>query len=123
MVSGACLYLETTRQSEKIDVRFVAAKSRVAALSKNAKKGYTIPCLQLRGNLILCRSTVKSALELEININAVFSSDLLGWLGWIKSWTKELKKFAQTCVKEIRHDSDMSRWNYVKTKENPADIS
>ena len=125
MVNGACVYLKTTRESGKIDVRLVAAKSRVAAPSKKTKKGHTIPRLELLGNLILCRlmSAVQSALESEIKVDDVFFwSDSLVSLGWIKSWRKELKTFCQNRVTEIRRDSDMSKWNYVNTKENPADV-
>ena len=125
MVYGACVYMKTTRESGKADVRLVAAKSRIAAPSKKTKKGHTIPRLELLGNLILCRlmSTVQSALESEIKVDDVFFwSDSLVSLGWIKSWRKELKTFCQNRVTEIRRDSDMTKWNYVNTKENPADI-
>ena len=124
VVYGACIYLKSIRKSGKIDIRFVAAKSRVAA-PKKSKKGQSIPRLELLGNLVLCRlmSVVRDALETEIDIDDSFYwSDSLVSLGWIKSWKKELNTFCQNRVTEIRNKSDMDKWNYVNTKENPADI-
>ena len=124
VVYGACIYLKSIRKSGEIDVRLVAAKSRIAA-PKRTKKGQSIPRLELLGNLVLCRlmSVVRSALETEMKIDDVhFWSDSLVSLGWIKAWRRELNVFCQNRVDEIRKKSDMDKWTYVNTKENPADI-
>ena len=42
-------------------------------------------------------------------------------LTWIKN-NKELLKFEKGRVKEIIRNSKQDQWNYVSTKENPADI-
>ena len=43
-------------------------------------------------------------------------------LSWIKAIDKELKTFCQNRVINIRRQTDVNKWCYCRSEENPADI-
>ncbi len=103
-------------QNSGVSQGLLTAKSRVA------KKGLTIPRLELTAghmaaNLI---SNVKAALD-GLPVKSCY-----GWLDstvalhWIKG-SGEYKQFVENRVRQIRL-KDFIVWRHVGTKENPADV-
>ena len=118
---AACIYLKFITKSGQCGVKFVTAKSRIVP----AKKKYSIPRLELLGNLILARlmSSVVGALKEEIAItNTLCWSDSMITLCWIKSDKKELRPFEDHRVTEIRKNTDRDKWFHCRTDQNPADV-
>ena len=118
---GACVYLKTVSRCGIVNVSLVTAKSRVAPI----KRKYTIPRLELLGNFILAKliSTVYETLNEEVKINKMFCwTDSMITLSWIKSLDQEFKTFVQNRVIFIQGKVNFKLWNYVATKENPADL-
>ena len=66
---GVCIYLKFTKTSGRVEVVFVAAKSRISP----KKKAQTIPRLELLGNLVLSKLivSVSGALQEEVNIKNI----------------------------------------------------
>ena len=81
---AACVYLKTTRRSGEVDVCLVTSKSRVIPMNKT----YTIPRLELLGNLVLSKLmfAVMRAFESEIVIDDChYWTDSQISLAWIKA--------------------------------------
>ena len=117
---GACIYIRSISLAGRVDVRLVAAKSRLAPM-----KPSTIPRLELLGNLLLSRLmvSVKNALSSVLKISKeYFWTDSQITLAWISSQKKEFKTFVENRVQEIRRNTDLNDWLYCETKQNPADL-
>ena len=117
---GARVYLRTIKLSGEINVKLVAAKSRVSPLNP-----HTIPRTELLGNLLLVRlmKSVKKALGSQVIIlDHFYWTDSIVCLSWIKAFDKEYKTFVQNRLNEIRELSNIEKWTYVKTNSNPADM-
>ena len=85
---GACMYVHLFCRSEKVTVRLLTAKSKVAPL-----KTETIPRLELLGNLLLSRliTSLKNALKNSINFDKIYLSiDSKVTLRCIKATNKEI---------------------------------
>ena len=86
----------------------------------------TIPRLELSACVLLSEH-VKSAilaLSKQISIRNVYCwSDLLIALWWIKQNHKTWKLWIQNRVKKIRENVNTEHWNYVTSKNNPADVA
>ena len=64
-----------------------------------------------------------TALEKELNIDDYRCwTDSMVALAWIKAFDKEFKTFCQNRVVEIRKKTDVNKWGYCKSVENPADL-
>ena len=114
-------YIKSIYRSGNIIVKLVTSKSRVIPM----KKKYSIPRLELLGAFISSKLmvTVLNALKEETCIDDCFCyTDSQIALAWILSINKELKTFCQNRVDVIRKNVDISKWSYVKSSENPADI-
>ena len=81
---GACIYLKSVTNSGKVNVALITGKSRVVPLNKK----YTIPRLELLGNVVLSNlmKVVHRTLSEEKKIDDYFCwSDAKVTLAWIKS--------------------------------------
>ncbi|XP_071509125.1 uncharacterized protein [Diadema antillarum] len=115
---GACAYLRRQmNDSDQYDVRFVAAKSRVAPLKK-----LTLPRLELQAAVMATRldEAIREETTLEMQAT-VFMTDSMIVLGWIRSQAKAFKPFVSSRVGEIQSKSNPQQWKHVNGKENPAD--
>ncbi|XP_031788733.1 uncharacterized protein LOC116417810 [Nasonia vitripennis] len=114
---GACLYARSTDKDEKITVRLICSKSRVAPL-----KEQTIPRLELCGAVILVRLLLETLPALEFSIDRiVLWSDSTIVLHWLRKSPQDLKLFEANRVREIQELGERASWRYVPTQHNPAD--
>ena len=110
---GAVVYARILHQDATIAVTLVAAKARVAP-----KKSVTMPRLELLGSLML--SKIATILQVE-EANTYYWIDSQIVLAWIQKDPQQLKTFVQNRVSVIQSATHKSRWNYVRTHQNPAD--
>ncbi|XP_068671954.1 uncharacterized protein [Montipora foliosa] len=85
----------------------------VAAKARLAKRGLTIPRLEL----VACHMATNMAANVR---EALEGSDSTPALHWIRR-EGEYKRFVHNRVRKIR-DKNWITWRYVPTKENPADL-
>ena len=98
---GCCIYLKCITKNNFISSSLVASKSRVVPI----KIKFSIPRLELLGNLILSRLilTVLNAFQGEFLISCLYGwTDSQVSLAWIKALHKEFQTFVQNRVVEIR---------------------
>ncbi|XP_063955361.1 uncharacterized protein LOC135154088 [Lytechinus pictus] len=114
---GTCVYIRWKLTDDEYDVRFIAAKSRVAPLKK-----LTLPRLELQAAVMATRlyTAIKEELTLELD-SAVFMTDSMIVLGWIRSKARAYKPFVSARVGEIQTNSNPSWWRHVPGDQNPAD--
>lgn len=110
---GTCVFLRC-RTGEEIDVRFVAAKARVAPIEE-----MTIPRKELLAAGLAARlgSTV---LKTILFTACTYWCDSMVVLYWIKKG--EWKVFVGNRVKEIRQLTQADMWRFVPGEMNPADL-
>ena len=114
---GAVVYARILHQDATITVTLVAAKARVAP-----KKSVTMPRLELLGSLLLSKLLPKIASILQVEeANTYYWIDSQIVLAWIQKDPQQLKTFVQNRVSAIQSATHKSRWNYVRTHQNPAD--
>lgn len=113
---GNAVYIRHVYSDGNIDVSLMLGKSRVAPLKKT-----TTPRLEL----VAATTSVKvSALlqdELRDDIPARFWTDSKIVLGYINNCDKRFRIFVANRLQVIHNYSSVQQWEYVDTKENPAD--
>ncbi|XP_039310248.1 uncharacterized protein LOC105205076 [Solenopsis invicta] len=114
---GACLYLRSTDQNNKIHCHLLCAKNRVAPL-----KTVTIPRLELCGALLLAKlyGEVRKAVKLNPN-KVILWSDSMIVLHWIRTSPQRLKTYVSHRVAQIQELTNPQIWRHVNSKNNPAD--
>ena len=120
MAYAACVYIKYVTKTGGIGVTFMTSKSRVVPV----KKKFTIPRLELLGNVILAKlmTSVRDAVYEELTVkNYLCWSDSMIALSWIKS-KKELGVFEENRVTEIKKNVSPDKWLHCRSEENPADV-
>ena len=114
---GTCAYLRSESSSGDVNVKFIAAKSRVAPL-----KELTIPRLELQAAVLASRlcKTIEKEIRIELHESILFTDSAIV-LAWIKNNGKRLKPFVAARVGEIRSNVKPVQWNHIPTEQNPAD--
>ena len=114
---GTCAYFRWEKNDGGFEVRFIAAKSRVAPL-----KQLTIPRLELQAAVLASRlyQTLKEEMTIEWN-EVIFMTDSMIALSWIRSRARSLKVFVSTRVGEIQALTDPSEWRHIPGDMNVAD--
>ena len=103
----------------KTTVKLALGKIRVAP----KQKLITIPRLELLGAVtgVEVATMVKAELGLEFT-GIYFWTDSTTVLHWVTNPDLQLKAFVANRVAKVIERSEGATWNYVPTKENPADI-
>ena len=90
--------------------------------SSTKMKSVTMPRLELLGSLMLSKLLPKIASILQVEeANTYYWIDSQIVLAWIQKDPHQLKIFVQNRVSAIQSATHKSRWNYVRTHQNPAD--
>eukprot|EP00112_Aurelia_sp_Birch-Aquarium-sp1_P026220 Seg9160.2 transcript_id=Seg9160.2/GoldUCD/mRNA.D3Y31 product="hypothetical protein" protein_id=Seg9160.2/GoldUCD/D3Y31 len=109
--------LDNKIEDGKFDVRFIAAKSRVAPL-----KQLTIPRLELQAAVLASRLAKTIQEESRIQFKDVkFFTDSSIALSWIQSPSRNYKPFVSSRLGEIQSNSDPSQWRHIPSEDNVAD--
>lgn len=116
---GGVLYLRTIKDDSSIQVEIIASKSRMSPIRAKT----TIPRLELSAAELLSRLSAEYTTQGRIPIEGVYLwSDSLVALHWMRKPIHKLDTFVANRVSSITSRSGVGQWNYVPTKENPADI-
>ncbi|XP_028397204.1 uncharacterized protein LOC114521013 [Dendronephthya gigantea] len=114
---GTCAYIRNVDSSGSIEVRFVAAKSRVAPL-----KELSIPRLELQAAVLasrLCKS-IQEETRVEFEEIILFTDSTIT-LAWIRSKERRFKPFVSNRVGEIQSNVQPCQWRHIPSEHNVAD--
>ena len=114
---GTCPYARWQLSNGEYDVRFIAAKSRVAPLIR-----LTIPRLELQGAVLtsrLCKTIVEESRFKFDEVVLFLDSKIV--LAWIRSEARKFKPFVSVRVGEIQSNTDPAQWKYFPGELNAAD--
>lgn len=115
---GAAVYSRVVINNET-KMTLLMAKSKVTPI----KQKVTLPKLELCAAVLLSKLIDKTIQALNIQNVEIFAwSDSMITLGWIRGEPSRFKTFVANRVTQIRANVHQGRWNYVSTKENPADM-
>lgn len=86
-------------------------------------KTLTVPRLELCAALLGSQLTQQTVEATSTGVPIYFWSDSKIVLCWIRKTPNQLQTFMSNRVVKIQSLTDINNWYYVKTKENPADIT
>ena len=114
---GVASYLRQVDINGRINVSMVFGKSRVAPV-----KSVTIPRLELTAATVSTKigAMLKEELQLS-NMHDYYWTDSKISLGYICNDVKRFRIFVANRAAKIRAYTSKEQWQYVDTKENPAD--
>lgn len=116
---AGCVYVRSTDALGNCTVRLLSARAKVAPL-----KTTTIPRLELCGSLLVARLCNKVCKSLRCDISKkTYWSDSKIVLGWLCTPSHKLQTFVANRVVSINELCNDSKWLYVPTAQNPADIA
>ncbi|XP_067025703.1 uncharacterized protein [Acropora muricata] len=116
---GAVVYLRVSYESGSVSSRLVVAKTRVAPLAATS-----IPRLELIAAILGLRLTESVSRVYSGGLaQAVFWSDSMNVLWWIRGRSRIFKPFVANRVGEIQSLTNPKHWRFVPTNDNPADFT
>lgn len=104
---------------DKIETSLVASKTKVAPL-----RPVSIPRMELLAAVLGARlaATISNGHDLRIE-STHFWTDSKTVLLWLRSDPRRYKQFVMFRVAEIQEITDISKWSYVPSKANVADLA
>ena len=115
---AAVVYLRTTYEAGKPEVKLIASKSKVAPL---IKKSISIPKLELQGTLLLARLVDSIKAALPFPRTQCLWTDSMTALCWITNF-RLWKVFVKNRTDQIRKLSCPDDWRHCPGEINPADL-
>ena len=115
---GAAAYLKVITDDD-VTVSLVMGKSRVAPL-----KSISIPRLELTAATVgakLCKFLVNEFDCVKLTLH--FWTDSMTVLRYLRNVSTRFKIFVAHRVQQIQDLTDVHKWNYVPTDQNPADLA
>ena len=114
---GVCSYVRSINKNGKIHVQLLISKNKVAPLNQS-----TVPRLELQAAVVAAKLDAMLRNELDIEIDqSYFWTDSQITLGYITNTIRRFNVFVENRVSLIRQLTDVSAWNHVCSKDNPAD--
>ena len=104
-------------EKDRVHSSLLLGKSRVAP-----KKFISVPRLELNAAVLSVK--IACLLKKELNLGEVeewFWTDSKVVLGYIKNDVRRFKTFVANRIQQIRENTEVRQWQYVPTRENPAD--
>lgn len=118
---AAVIYIRTLNDNGEISVKLLTAKTKVAPLKKER---LTIPRLELCGATLLANLTQHVVNAMQLNIEKIcLWCDSKVVLAWIQGNPNRWKSFVANRAIEINGKFKANSWNYVQSKQNPADCA
>jgi len=114
---GAVCYLRQVDTDDNICVSLVLGKSRVSPI-----KPITIPRMELTAATVSVKLGAMLKKELNLpNLHDYYWTDSKIVLEYIFNDVKRFRVFVANRTQKIRSYTKKVQWNYIETKENPAD--
>ena len=116
---GTASYIRQVNLKGEINVCLLMGKSRVAPM-----RATNIHRLELTA--AFTASKISNLLNSELDISPLlhqYWSDSKIVLGYIKNESKRFRVYVANRTQAIRETTDVSKWHYVNTKDNPADYA
>jgi len=115
---GACLYIRSTDNNNKIYCELLCSTSKVAPL-----KQLTKPRLELCAGKLLSKLYKNNIGALKITINESYLwTDSSIALTWIQGPPKEWKTFVGNRVAHFQEETASASWKHLPSQSNPADL-
>ncbi|XP_062713718.1 uncharacterized protein LOC134290572 [Aedes albopictus] len=115
---GACIYVRCVGAEGECSVQLLCSKSKIAPL-----QDMTIARKELCAALLLSRLVRKVFPILSVDVSVLHLwSDSQIVLAWLRKSPTVLQPFVRNRVVEIVQENRHTQWNYVRSKENPADV-
>ncbi|XP_049308602.1 uncharacterized protein LOC125777545 [Bactrocera dorsalis] len=115
---GAVIYIRKVQGDGQVKITLLVSKTRVAPM-----KTVTVPRLELAAAELLSRLLVYVMGAMEFTeVDYTLWTDSQVVLYWIKKIPRNLKTFVANRVSSIQTNTDVKKWRYVNTKDNPADL-
>ena len=114
---GQCSYIRMVDEKGRVHCSLLLEKSRVVP-----KKFISIPRLELNAAVLSVKMVC--LLKKDLNLGEVdewFWTDSRVVLGYIKNDVRRFKTFVANRTQQIRENTEVRQWQYVPTRENPAD--
>ena len=116
---GQSSYLRLVDEQGQVHCSLVLGKARVTPLRQ-----VSIPRLELTAAVLSVKMSSLLRHELKYdNIAEYFWSDSKVVLGYIANEARRFHVFVGNRVQQIRDVTEVDQWNYVQTKDNPADCA
>ncbi|XP_033761542.1 uncharacterized protein LOC117343309 [Pecten maximus] len=113
---SAVAYLKVCREEIQY-TGFVMGKTKLAP-----SHGHSIPRLELCGALLATELAQIVIDNLDVDLDTVqYYTDSKVVLGYINNKTRRFYNYMSNRVERILRHSSPSQWNYISTKDNPAD--
>ena len=113
---GAVVYARAVYEDDRIDIKMIASKTRVAPVKRQ-----TIPRLELIGATLLARLVNTVLTTLKWTVEVFYCVDSMTTLQWIRN-DRSWKQYVQHRVNEIRSLSSVDAWRFCPGSLNPADL-
>lgn len=116
----ACVIYCKIKRDQDSSVVLVAGKTKLVSVNKNT----SLPRLELSGAVLLSKlmTKIKTCLN-NYNIMIFGWVDSMAVLGWLNGEADKWKPFVANRVKQVTAVMPPNCWQYIKSKENPADCA